>query len=355
MHNITQWQLAQRLRCDRAAAFDGLCPFSATTAGPAQRRWYLQPKMQLGQVSRWALLTYSDRAWAKLTRPSLQDFAAMHPEYDLMFEEEALLDSRDFHPAWNKLAYARRALILGKYDAVVCFDDDIFIVDPVQDPIGKAIREHFPSKLVIASLDEHVSARVPFNTGVLILKSSPETLMMLDEIFRIGRQLRLVNGYSWLPRLTGLWDQDAFADYISLKGNESFALLPHGQLQTLVRSGRPLPSQELVFAAHFTGLLDLEPHEVHFVRDAILQFQSRDGAAENGGHPPSLTTSHQCSRMATLQLVSPHPCESASSVLFHDFQAEVHPPWDRRVPSVASLPQDFVQFVADQQRYSDDA
>ena len=278
MDNLTHWQLAQRLRCDRAAAFDGLCPFHAT-AGPAQRRWYAQPKMP--NRARWALISFSDRTFARLTRPSLQDFAALHPEYDLMFEEEHLLDLRDFHPAWNKLAYARRTLILGSYEAVVCLDDDILIADPSQDPIGKAIEEHFSSqKLVIASLDEQVNARVPFNTGVLILKSSSETVQLLDEIFKLGRRLRLVNGHNWLPRLTGLWDQDAFADYINLHGHDRFVLLPHGQLQTFVRQWQ----KSSVFALHFTGLSDLEPlQSVELVRDVILQLQARDGAAETDG------------------------------------------------------------------------
>ena len=282
--NLTQWLLSQRLRCDRAAAFDGLCPFRATL-GPAQRRWYAQPKMPVSPA-RWALLSFSDRMLAKLTRPSLQDFAAMHPEYDLMFEEEHLLDIRDFHPAWNKLAYARRMLILGSYEAVVCFDDDILITDPVQDPIGKAIREHFtsPEKLIIASLDEQVSARIPFNTGVLILKSSPETLMLLDEILQIGRQLRRVNGHSWLPRLTGLWDQDAFADYINFRGKDRFVLLPHGELQTFVRRGQPWPSLDSIFALHFTGLSDLEPlQRVELVRDIILQLQATSDSREMRG------------------------------------------------------------------------
>ena len=281
--NHTRWQLAQRLTCDPAAAFDGLCPYGATKPGPVQSRWFLQPKM-MKKMKRFALVSFSDRMLAKLTRPSLKDFVEIHPEYDLMFEEEALLDTRDFHPAWNKLAYARRAMILGSYEAVVCLDDDILITEPLVDPIGKAINEHFgpPGKLVIASLDEQVNTRVPFNTGVLILKSSPKTLMMLDEVFKFGRRLvKLVNGHSWLPRVTGLWDQDAFADYINFNGKENFALLPHGQLQTFVRSGQALP--QAVFAMHFTGLSDLEPQRrIEFLRRVILTLQAQTLKKTNG-------------------------------------------------------------------------
>ena len=284
--NHTRWQLAQRLTCDPAAAFDGLCPYAAIKPGPVQSRWFLQPKMTSMEkkIRRFALVSFSNRGMlAKLTKPSLKDFVEIHPEYDLMFEEEALLDTRDFHPAWNKLAYARRAMILGSYEAVVCLDDDILITEPLHDPIGKAIKEHFPSgKLVIASLDEQVNTRVPFNTGVLILKSSPKTLMMLDEVFKFGRRLRLVNGHSWLPRVTGLWDQDAFADYINFKGKENFALLPHGQLQTFVRSGQALP--QAAFAMHFTGLSDLEPQRrIEFLRRVILTLQAK-AKKTNGKH-----------------------------------------------------------------------
>lgn len=281
--NHTRWQLAQRLTCDAAAAFDGLCPYGATKPGPVQSRWFLQPKM-MNKMKRFALVSFSDRMLAKLTRPSLKDFVEIHPEYDLMLEEEALLDSRDFHPAWNKLAYARRAMILGSYEAVVCLDDDILITEPFVDPIGKAINEHFgpPGKLVIASLDEQINTRVPFNTGVLILKSSPKTLMLLDEVFKFGRRLvKLVNGHSWVPRVTGLWDQDAFADYINFNGKENFALLPHGQLQTFVRSGQALP--QAVFAMHFTGLSDLEPQRrIEFLRRVILTLQAQTFKKNNG-------------------------------------------------------------------------
>ncbi|CAK9084415.1 unnamed protein product [Durusdinium trenchii] len=33
--------------------------------------------------------------------------------------------------------------------------------------------------------------------------------MILDEVFKLGRRLKLVNGYTWLPRITGLWDQES--------------------------------------------------------------------------------------------------------------------------------------------------
>ena len=240
--NLTRFQLAQRVLCDRSSAFDGLCPWAATLPGPAQQRWTAQKPLPL--VGRFALVSYSDRPLAKLTRPSLMDFVARHPEYDLILEEEPLLDDRDFHPAWNKLAHARRVMILGNYEVVVCLDDDIFIREPMLDPMSDAIERYIlngsdfgQEKLVVASLDEEVNERVAFNSGVLILKSSIETLKLLDEVFQLGRRLKLVNGYTWLPRITGLWDQDAFTEYIHQQGDGHFVLLPYGQLQSFARGG----------------------------------------------------------------------------------------------------------------------
>jgi len=196
--------------------------------------------------------------------------------YDLLFEEESLVDPRDFHPSWNKLAYARRVLILGDYDAVVCLDDDILITNPRIDPIHEALVEHFiedvtsdSETLVVASLDEQVNGRVPFNTGVLALRSSPLTLNLLDKVFQIGRRLKLIDGNAWLPRITGLWDQDAFAEYIQTYGFKSFALLPHGQLQSFVRAGKShwIPG---AFAAHFTGLSEETPQRgMDLLRDFL--------------------------------------------------------------------------------------
>ncbi|CAJ1355696.1 unnamed protein product [Effrenium voratum] len=253
MANQTIQRLARREGCDSAAAFDGLCPY-AGWSGKASRDT---------ERKRWALVSFSDRWLSQLTRPSLHEFVAARPWYDLLLEEEPLLDARDWHPAWNKLAYARRALILGTYKAVVCLDDDILITNPKIDPIADAIETYFAAhqaKLVVASLDEQVHARVPFNTGVLALRSSQETLMLLDEVFRIGRRLKLVNGYTWLPRVTGLWDQDAFAEYVDQYGASRFALLPHGQLQSFVRRGHSLWSAGH-FAAHFTGLAELDAED----------------------------------------------------------------------------------------------
>eukprot|EP00439_Symbiodinium_sp_Y106_P069416 s862_g11.t3 len=226
---------------------------------------------------RWALLQFSDRPLAALTRPSLEDFVGRYPgRYDLLFEEESLVDPRDFHPSWNKLAYARRVLILGDYDAVVCLDDDILITNPRIDPIHEALVEHFiedvtsdSETLVVASLDEQVNGRVPFNTGVLALRSSPLTLNLLDKVFQIGRRLKLIDGNAWLPRITGLWDQDAFAEYIQTYGFKSFALLPHGQLQSFVRAGKShwIPG---AFAAHFTGLSEETPQRgMDLLRDFL--------------------------------------------------------------------------------------
>jgi len=239
-----------------AAPSTGLASATARVCGPWRQRQH-----EVG------LIAFSDRpALSALTRPSLLRFAQAHPgRYELLLEQEPLLDARDFHPAWNKLAYAKRALLLGGFDVVVCFDDDVLITQPDKDPIFDAVATWFlpegnGAKLVVASLDEHADARVPFNAGVLVLRRSHATLVLVDELFRIGRRLRLLNEHIWLPRISGLWDQDAFAEYIAEHGRSAFALLPHGELQSFVRWGhsRWRPGD---FAAHFTGLADLDPSQ----------------------------------------------------------------------------------------------
>eukprot|EP00415_Alexandrium_ostenfeldii_P001930 UN1930 len=155
--------------------------------------------MRRWRSPRFALISFSDRpALSALTRPSLIRFSEAHPgRYDLLLEQEPILDTRDFHPAWNKLAYARRAIIMGGYDAIICMDDDILITDPARDPLQAAIiKDILPSKdnarrLVLASLDEHVDDRVPLNTGVLALRSSLDTVRLLDELFLIARRLEV--------------------------------------------------------------------------------------------------------------------------------------------------------------------
>ncbi|OLP74848.1 hypothetical protein AK812_SmicGene45500 [Symbiodinium microadriaticum] len=57
-------------------------------------------------------------------------------------------------------------LILGDYDAVVCMDDDIFITNPRRTAARVESSPQDSEKLVVASLDEQVNGRVPFNTGV---------------------------------------------------------------------------------------------------------------------------------------------------------------------------------------------
>eukprot|EP00913_Durusdinium_trenchii_P018127 g17032.t1 len=173
-----------------------LCALEETTGAPA---------LELGEVGVVELLRQTPLKADEAELGGVPGISSAEP----------LLDRRDWHPAWNKLAHARRVLILGTYEAVVCLDDDILIRDPVPDPLGEAIETYLvpnkgAEKLIVASLDDRlVDARVPFNSGVLILKSSPRTLMILDEVFKLGRRLKLVNGYTWLPRITGLWDQES--------------------------------------------------------------------------------------------------------------------------------------------------
>merc|ERR1712137_1279015 len=59
---------------------------------------------------RIALVSFSDRPQLRAaTWPSLRRFAEAYPgRYFLELHTEAMLDPRDFHAAWNKIAYMRR-------------------------------------------------------------------------------------------------------------------------------------------------------------------------------------------------------------------------------------------------------
>merc|ERR1719460_740401 len=78
-----------------------------------------------------AIVSFSNRpSLSALTRPSLERFCAQYPgRYDLFIEDEPLLDDRDWHPAWNKIALVKRAFLMGSYDAVIWIDDDVLITN----------------------------------------------------------------------------------------------------------------------------------------------------------------------------------------------------------------------------------
>eukprot|EP00927_Polykrikos_kofoidii_P011458 TRINITY_DN14872_c0_g1_i1.p1 TRINITY_DN14872_c0_g1~~TRINITY_DN14872_c0_g1_i1.p1 ORF type:complete len:864 (+),score=84.44 TRINITY_DN14872_c0_g1_i1:111-2702(+) len=231
-------------------------------------------------VLRLAVVAFSDRpALRGLTRPNLERFTKAHGgRYDLLFYDDPILDSRDFHPAWNKLAYARRALVMSSHDAVVIFDDDVLVTDPGRDPIYDAIENNLFRRgsraVVLASLDDHSDSRsVPFNSGILAFKRCPRTLQVIDEVFRLGRRLRkLNNGYLWLPRIAGLWDQDAFADYINQYGLADFAFVEHGTLQSFVRPEHDRSRwQPGHFAAHVSGVEGDLAERIRLVRRTALR------------------------------------------------------------------------------------
>eukprot|EP00929_Paragymnodinium_shiwhaense_P013611 TRINITY_DN121458_c0_g1_i1.p1 TRINITY_DN121458_c0_g1~~TRINITY_DN121458_c0_g1_i1.p1 ORF type:complete len:1033 (+),score=149.52 TRINITY_DN121458_c0_g1_i1:132-3230(+) len=211
---------------------------------------------------RLLLISYSNRpALRKMTWPSLQRFCDLHPgRYHLELNDEPLLDPRNFHPAWNKLAFVRRAFESSDYHAIIWIDDDILITDPERDPIfDHMVSDLLPNdeKVVLASYDDVVSERVPLNTGLLVFRRDVYTNRLLKKLFQIGQVGRTytVDG-KWLqPSHYGFWDQDAIAVYAQTHGLGHFARIEHRKLQSFVRQkgGRRL-WEKGDFAAHFTGI-----------------------------------------------------------------------------------------------------
>lgn len=233
----------------------------------------------------YAIVSFSDRDdLTELTWPTLQRFVESHPErYDLFLTGETLVDGRDFHPSWNKLAHVRRLLLTGhpvlqsKYDAVVWIDDDVAITNYTHDPLFDAIQENLPpyDKLtvqVVASRDTLVWERVPLNSGVLIFRRSSEALTIIEALFRLSRQQHLFGGVWRTPRLEGFWDQDAFAAYIREHGDAAFHFVEHGVLQSFVRFSES-KWRAGDFAAHFTFLAEAggRVEQLNFVRGALQQ------------------------------------------------------------------------------------
>jgi len=216
-----------------------------------------------------AIVTFSDRQELHaLTRPSLQQFVAARSErYDLLVGDEALLDERDFHPAWNKLAWLRRVLVAGlrqfhhKYDVVFWFDDDVVITNHHVDRLHDLAMQHLLcpkcNKLVLASRDDIVNEDIP-SGGIFGVRRCHDAIALIDALFKIGRRPRLLDSdVQRLPRRFGRLEQDAFATYIRAHGKRHFALVEHGTLQSTVRPGRSgwRPGD---FAAHIVGAPTLE-------------------------------------------------------------------------------------------------
>merc|ERR1712107_584105 len=111
---------------------------------------------------------------------------------------------------------------------------------------------------------------------MLVVKRGQETLTLISELFRIGRQRQLLGGVWRLPRTSGFWDQDAFAVHILRRGLDSFALVEHRMLQSIVRP-RHSHWRRGDFAAHLTFLRGVggPDKQVAFVRDFLRNATAR--------------------------------------------------------------------------------
>eukprot|EP00931_Biecheleriopsis_adriatica_P086986 TRINITY_DN61514_c0_g1_i1.p1 TRINITY_DN61514_c0_g1~~TRINITY_DN61514_c0_g1_i1.p1 ORF type:complete len:827 (-),score=124.24 TRINITY_DN61514_c0_g1_i1:61-2541(-) len=213
---------------------------------------------------RIALITWSDRPeLSSLTRPSLERFCQEHPgRYDLIVEQEPLLDPSRYALAWNKLAFMRRVLVTNLYDAVLWIDDDILITEPTHDPIfeglSKSLVKLHNDSFLYASRDVRVDDRVPMNTGILAMRSGRRALRLIKELFDISKRPEVLDNQVFVTSHQGWWEQDAMAVWMRTAPEpELIHLEDHRQIQSFVRdckqesdSNRWQPGD---FSAHFTG------------------------------------------------------------------------------------------------------
>eukprot|EP00930_Biecheleria_cincta_P035563 TRINITY_DN24456_c0_g1_i1.p1 TRINITY_DN24456_c0_g1~~TRINITY_DN24456_c0_g1_i1.p1 ORF type:complete len:522 (-),score=69.22 TRINITY_DN24456_c0_g1_i1:14-1486(-) len=213
---------------------------------------------------RIALITWSDRPeLAKLTLPSLERFCEEHPgRYELIVEQEPLLDPRQWAPAWNKLAFLRRHLITGFYDAVLWIDDDILITEPTLDPIFEGLKDSlvklWNDTYIYASKDVREDDRVRFNTGILGLRRGRRAMRLIQDLFKIANRPEVLDDQVFVTRREGWWDQDAFAVWAQDNDLELAYLEEHRKVQSFVRDMDNMEWQPGDFAAHFTGFRNQE-------------------------------------------------------------------------------------------------
>lgn len=185
---------------------------------------------------RIALITSGARPdFAEVTRPSIERFLAAHPgRYDALLGEPRLLDPRDYEQAWEKWALLRRTMLMGSYDALVWLDDDVLITQPEADPIWDEAMVHFFSQgsevQVVLPLLPPGETRVPYGTGMVILRTGVKAARIVEALFKIANTRSLWNGVQTLPRQEGDLDEDAVAMYVDRHGSDSFGGSQHGVL-----------------------------------------------------------------------------------------------------------------------------
>ncbi|CAJ1426814.1 unnamed protein product [Effrenium voratum] len=233
---------------------------------------------------RVALITWSDRPQvSRMTLPALERFCEEHPgRYELIVEQAPILDSSTFVAAWNKIAFMRRVLLTRLHDAVLWIDDDVLITAPTRDPIFEGLKKSIlrlhSDHFIYASKDVRHDERVPMNTGILGLRNGRQALKFLEEMFRIAREVVVLDEQAFVPRYEGWWDQDAAAEWVRRHGLKWAYLEEHRTIQSLVRDWETMKWQPGDFAAHFSGIRN------EAVRMKLMQqFQHRQVLEVKGG------------------------------------------------------------------------
>lgn len=125
------------------------------------------------------LLTHSDpvqKDILSITEPFMQSFAQRHGYHFQASEQEF----PGFSPHWNKVFLLQQSL--QNYDQVLWLDNDVLITNPDSD--FPHIGEHFQA--LALEQDWRGIVQGP-NTGVWLLRKTPETFLFLEKILAIGQ------------------------------------------------------------------------------------------------------------------------------------------------------------------------
>jgi len=134
-------------------------------------------------------------ALLRMMAPTVAYYALKHGmDYKLIPLKERLAPDRP--PAWDKIMIIRHAL--RSYETVMWIDSDAIICDPSKD-IQKALDPNYPIHLVA----HRIGRRTIPNTGVWIMKNTPQVIALLDALWSHTRYIE----HRW-------WEQAGFMDLI---------------------------------------------------------------------------------------------------------------------------------------------
>ena len=209
---------------------------------------YIQPKeitLVMGAIDH-----NGTRLWTGFSKQRFDEYAAYHGYATYYFTKPINPEAPSI---WQKIYAVQQALQQPDCQAVVWIDDDIIITTPqrpVEDFLAMTDKPMIFSMDIGKKPDEHPNEPVEnyrnvMNSGLFIIRKTPETLAFLDDIIT-GRK-SLFNGY-FNEHL--FHEQSIMTYYLYSKYRDSFTLMPLGYLQTIYSTGSWRPEH---FSLHLAG------------------------------------------------------------------------------------------------------